>query len=139
MAHRKRKKTTRMRGSHTHGWGDKKKRRNFGHAGGKGLAGRYTGAKKPGFWPLGRKHSSGFVPRNSAESKAINVGDLNLMIENKKIDKKGNAYEINLDNLGYTKLLSKGKLKHHVNIIVNSTTEKAAKKVAEAGGNIIKQ
>ena len=139
MTHRKRKKTTRMRGSHTHGWGDKKKRRGFGHAGGKGLAGRYTGAKKPSFWPAGRQHSKGFIPRNSAKSNAINIGDINLMIENKKADKKGNSYEVNLNKLGYTKLLSKGKLKYNVNIIVGSATEKATKKVAEAGGNITKQ
>ena len=128
-----------MRGSHTHGWGDKKKRRGFGHAGGKGLAGRYTGAKKPSFWPEGRQHNKGFIPRNSIGSNAINVGDLNLMIEDKKVAKKGNSYEINLSGLGYTKLLSKGKLKYPVNVMVSSATEKAAKKVAEAGGNITKQ
>ncbi len=64
MPARKRTKKSRKRGSHTHGWGDKKKRRGFGHRGGKGLAGRYTGSKKPGFWKFGRKHNIGFISRN---------------------------------------------------------------------------
>ncbi len=137
MVYRKRRKTTRMRGSHTHGWGDKKKRRNYGHSGGKGFAGRYTGAKKPSFWPFGRKHNIGFAPRNPSKSKALNIRDLNLMIENGKIQKKGSVYEANLASLGYTKLLSKGKPKHTVNIMINSATEKAVKKVNAAGGNVL--
>lgn len=137
MVARKRKKSSRMRGSHTHGWGDKKKRRNFGHSGGKGFAGRYTGAKKPSFWSFGRKHNIGFFPMNSSKSEALNIQDLNLMIENKKLQKKGNSYDINLTSLGYTKLLSKGKPKYTVNVTVDSAAEKAVKKINAAGGNIV--
>ncbi|MEK6886553.1 MAG: uL15 family ribosomal protein [Nanoarchaeota archaeon] len=137
MVHRKRRKTTRMRGSHTHGWGDKKKRRNYGHAGGKGLAGRYTGSKKPSAWAMGRKHNIGFSPKNPSEGKALNIQDLNIMIENGKIQKKGSSYEANLTSLGYTKLLSKGKPKYSITIIINSATEKAVQKVSAAGGNVV--
>lgn len=43
MLNQKRSKTSRQRGSHTHGWGHKKKHRGSGHRGGFGLAG--TGAR----------------------------------------------------------------------------------------------
>jgi ribosomal protein L15 len=58
------------------------------------------------------------------------------MIENKKFGKSGNAYEIDLTGLGYTKLLSKGVLNYPVDVKIASATEKAVKKVNAAGGNI---
>jgi len=138
MTHRKRTKDTRMRGTGSHGWGDKKKRRNFGHRGGKGLAGRYTGSKKPSVWAQGRQHKKGFVSISSVHEKVINVGDINIMIEKEKFEKKGSIYDVNLKTLKFTKLLSKGKMKYPANIVIASATEKAADKINKAGGTIVK-
>ncbi len=138
MAYRKRTKKSRMRGSHTHGGGDKKKRRGKGHSGGKGKAGtgKRADSKKPSYWHLGRSFDKGFDKKNKSETKVVNVGDINLMIEKKKFEKKGSTYEINLTVLGIRKLLSKGKINHAANIIVNYATEKAAKKISALGGSI---
>jgi large subunit ribosomal protein L15 len=138
MAYRKRKKNTRMRGSHTHGWGEKKKHRGSGHRGGKGRAGsgKRADSKKPSFWKEGRFHKIGFISRSRTESNPINVGDINLMIEQGTIAKKGNSYEANLTDLGYTKLLSKGKSKYPVIIIIDTATEKAVQKITAAGGKV---
>ncbi len=139
MPARKRKKDSRMRGSHTHGWGEKKKHRGSGHRGGKGRAGsgKRGDAKKPSFWKEGRVRQIGFVSRSRTISNPLNVGDVNLMIENGKFEKKGNNYEVNLTALEFTKLLSKGKLKHPANIIIAAATPRAVKKVNTAGGSIM--
>lgn len=141
MTYNKRKKNSRMRGSHTHGWGDKKKRRGHGHRGGKGKAGtgKRADSKKPSYWHLGRVLERGFKPKNKKDIAAINIGSIELMIGNNKFEKKGENYNIDLSALGFTKLLSKGKLKHKAMITIDSATEKAAKKVTEAGGSINQQ
>lgn len=138
MTYNKRKKNSRMRGSHTHGWGDKKKRRGHGNRGGKGKAGtgKRGDSKKPSYWHLGRVLERGFKPKNRKDSKAINIGNIELMIRKNRFEKKGDCYNVNLKSLGFTKLLSKGKLNHKAEITVSAATEKAAKKVAEAGGKI---
>ncbi|MBN2420901.1 uL15 family ribosomal protein [Candidatus Woesearchaeota archaeon] len=139
MTFRKRKKNSRQRGSHTHGWGEKKKHRKAGHRGGKGRAGsgKRADQKKPMYWLEGRTSKSGFKSKNQAESNAINVGDLSLMIDNKKFEKKGNSFDIDLSALGYTKLLSKGAAKYPMNIAVLAATEKAVEKVKSKGGNVV--
>ena len=57
MPANKRKKLSRMRGTHTHKGGDKKKRRGAGHRGGRGNSGsgKRGDAKKPRYWGSGTK------------------------------------------------------------------------------------
>lgn len=133
MPTRQRKKLSRMRGSGTHSGGDKKKRRGAGHRGGRGRAGsgKRGDAKKPRYWKAGRAGPKGFISRNTVKVKAINTGDINLLVENKKIEKK-----IDLGSLGYTKLLSKGSLKYPIEITVDAATPKAIEKVTAAGGKV---
>jgi large subunit ribosomal protein L15 len=139
MPARKRRKNSRLRGSHTHGWGEKKHHRKAGSRGGKGRAGsgKRADQKKPMFWGEGRKTKRGFISRSAVISNAINVGDLTLMIEHGKFEKKGSAYDINLTSLGFTKLLSKGLVKYPMAITVENATEKAVKKVASKSGNVV--
>jgi large subunit ribosomal protein L15 len=139
MPVRKRKKNTRMRGSHTHGWGDKKKHRGTGHRGGKGNAGsgKRADSKKPSTWALGRFHSMGFISRSQTQQNPINVGDISLMVEHGKFQKKGSTYEVNLTDMGFTKLLSKGMAKYPMHVIVGTATEKAVQKVSAVGGAVV--
>ncbi len=138
MPTRKRTKDSRMRGHHTHGWGEKKKRRGSGSRGGKGNAGsgKRSDTKKPSMWKYGRFHKIGFISRSTTKHNPINVGDIELMIEHRKFEKKGTAYDINLTALGYTKLLSKGTIKYPITITVSSATERAVKKISAAGGTV---
>ena len=52
MTVNKRKKNSRQRGSHTHGWGAMKKHRGAGNRGGRGAAGsgKRADSKKPSIW-----------------------------------------------------------------------------------------
>ncbi|MFH1771047.1 MAG: uL15m family ribosomal protein [archaeon] len=124
----KRKKDSRQRGSHTHGWGAKKKHRGAGSRGGRGNAGsgKRGDAKKPSFWndPSYYK-SKGFVSLKKS-LKSINISQLNKF-ENTKLD---------LSKEGYNKLLGMGKSKTKYDIKVSYASESAIKKIREAGGTV---
>lgn len=57
--------------------------------------------------------------------------------EEGKAKKSASSYSINLSDLGYGKLLGKGKLTHKIEITVTASSEKAKKKTEEAGGKIL--
>ena len=138
MTVRKRKKNSRMRASLTHGWGAKKKHRSAGHKGGRGRAGsgKRGDAKKPSFWAEGRPGKHGFISRSTFKQNAITLDQISNMIVHEKISKKGSVYEVNLTEMGYTKLLSSGSVKHPINITVAKATEKAVAKIEAAGGSV---
>ncbi len=54
-----------------------------------------------------------------------------------KLDQLANGLEINLTELGYTKLLGSGKITKPLNIQVGSFSKSAQEKVAAAGGKIL--
>ncbi len=132
MTVNKRKKNSRHKGSHTHGWGSKKKHRNSGNRGGFGMAGtgkradhkksqilRYIGTSyfgKRGFHlPQGTRH----------EVVAINIVDLPVQ------------KEVNLTAMGIDKLLSKGQVMGPVKVIVAACSAKAKAKIEKAGGQVL--
>lgn len=129
----KRSKNSRQRGTHTHGWGSKKKHRGAGNRGGRGMAG--TGKrgdqkktyilKKFGNEYFGKK---GFrIPQKmKVHIKTINVHDLNRM-------EKGT---VNLKEMGYDKLLGKGKINRKVVVTVQFSSKRAMEKIQKAGGEI---
>lgn len=135
MPHRERK-VRKQRGSRTHGWGQVGQHRAGGRKGGKGKAGRgkhkwtYTVKYAPNYFG---KH--GFHKPVSHEEKTINVGELEELVEKTTIEKE--AKIINLEKLGYNKLLGAGKVNRPLNIEVKSCSKSAAKKIQEAGGKII--
>jgi large subunit ribosomal protein L15 len=130
MTVRFKKKMRKMRGSHTHGYGSKKKHRGGGSQGGKGFSGMHkhkfslTVAHKKDFYGY-----KGFHALKKKE-KTINVGEL------KKIANEDEK-EIDLMKLGYGKLLSKGSLSAPITIKVEKFSKKAKQKVEKAGGKII--
>jgi len=106
-----RKKNSRLRGTHTHGWGSKKKHRGAGNRGGRGLAGtgKRGDANKPAHW--GKKYFGKFgFKKKGQKIKFItfNVGDI------EKLSKT----EINLSDLKFNKLLGKGKINTKVKITI---------------------
>ncbi len=128
----KRKKKNRMRGTKTHGHGSKKKWRGAGNRGGRGMAGtgkradqkktyilRYYGTDYFG------KH--GFHSIHKRENNVINLDELN------KFDKE----EINLKELGYTKLLGRGNISKKVKVFIGSASKSAIEKIKEKGGEVI--
>jgi large subunit ribosomal protein L15 len=136
MAVRKRKKFSRQRGSHTHGWGSKKKHRGAGNRGGRGMAG--TGKRADSIKPLiwkDRKYfgKHGFKKKGlKREIRVINIEDIFA-----KPDKFLQGDVILLGKLGYNKLLGKGKVIKRVKINVQYASAKAVEKVKKAGGEVI--
>lgn len=135
------RKTRKLRASRTHGWGRSGQHRDSGMQGGHGNAGwkrhRWSSVIRYG-WEIGTK---GFVPVNTRPGKAINVGDLDLgletLVSEGKTKQAGNRIEIDLGQIGYTKLLGSGTVRQPLRIIVAQCSEKAANKISQAGGEII--
>lgn len=134
MPVRRRKKNVRHKGSHTCGWGAKKKHRGAGNRGGRGMAGsgKRADTKKPSILKyFGHeyygKHGFNRPQKLLQEIRCINIEDL------------PDQDKINLTELGYDKLLSKGKPKRKYEIIVSSLSAKAKEKIESAGGKIIEK
>ncbi len=151
MVVHKRKKSNRMRGAKTtHGYGSKKKNRGAGNRGGKGMAGtgKRADQKKPTILKLfGNAYygKRGFHrPLNIIHKlHATNIEQLDLHLEQYAqqglVTKQGDQYIVDLEKLGYQKLLGKGTLRHKIKIKAVQITEHAAEKITKAGGTIEQQ
>jgi large subunit ribosomal protein L15 len=143
MTINKRKKNSRQRGSWTHGWGAKKKHRGAGSRGGRGLAGsgKRGDAKKTLYWGdpnyFGKR---GFVSANKTEEKTINLSHLNTildtLVQKRKAQHENGIFIINLDELGYTKLLGAGNVTKKMQITVNNASKSVEEKVSKNGGSL---
>ncbi len=145
MTVNRKKKARKYRGSKTHGGGSMKKRRGAGHRGGRGNAGsgKRADQKKPsilkefGSSYFGKK---GFKRPFSTESRAINISELDTKAD--AMSKKGLAkvesgtYVIDLDKLGYGRLIGAGKVTKKLKIKVNHASSKAVERVKAAGGEV---
>ncbi len=144
MAFKRRRKTTRFRGSHTHGRGFKKKARGSGHRGGFGMAGtgKRGDAKKTMILNLFGNDYFGkdkTLRRGTVEAKApvINLAQVReqldpLVKEGKAKESKG-GYEINLEEY---KILGALEGKEKLFIKAKSASEGAINSVKAAGGEI---
>ena len=145
MTVNKRRKNSRYRGSHTHGGGAKKKRRGFGHRGGKGMAGtgKRADVKKPSVWKdVDYFGKYGFVSKaTNQDIKAINIDylDRNLQDLSSKnlITRENMFYSVDLEKLGFNKLLGNGKVLHKYKIKTSYASKGAVEKVKEAGGEVV--
>jgi large subunit ribosomal protein L15 len=85
----------------------------------------------------------GFTSHRSLKQKinVINVGELDELISKlagaKQLETKEDKAFLDLDKLGYHKLLATGKITNPVLVKVAAHSESAAKKVEEAGGQIL--
>ena len=143
MTVRRRKKVRRERGYRTHGWGIVRTHRKSGMRGGVGKA-----APMSHHWiqtvkglrpPVGKK---GFVrpPVVAKKINQINISHLEAMMPSLLNEglavKKGEKFEVKLNELGYTKLLAQGNISLPINITVNEASERAIEKVKKAGGKV---
>lgn len=136
MPHRLRK-TRKMRGSRTHGYGRVGQHRDAGSKGQR-KAGRhkhlwsYVTAHEPNYFGKKGFKSPQSLKRNE---KTINIKQLNELTA-KTLGKDGKT-QIDLTNLGYTKLLAAGKVTKPMVITVASCSKTAAEKIEKAGGQVI--
>jgi large subunit ribosomal protein L15 len=142
MAHKDRK-IQRMRGTRNCGWGNTQKHRGAGSRGGRGMAGSkkqkwsYVSKYMPDhFGRVGFKRPLKMIK----EDVKVNIGmlDLNLerLVRDGKAVQSGKKYAIDLEALGYDKLLGTGKVTHALEIKVAKSSKIAAEKVASAGGKV---
>jgi large subunit ribosomal protein L15 len=141
----KARKVRKQRGSRTHGWGQIGQHRSRGGRGGTGKAGldkhkwTYVVKHDPTYW-----EKKGFFSTKTLGKKVniINIGkldDLTTKLElNKKLEKKENKIFLDLDSLGYDKLLGNGKVLKPMLVKISSFSKSASKKLEEAGGSIMK-
>jgi len=135
VAHRKRK-VRKRRGSRTYGWGQVGQHRAGGRKGGKGKAGGHKHK-----WTYTVKHAPNYFGKRgfhrpvSQKEKTINVGELEELATRTATEEKGKI--IDLERLGYDKLLGAGKVNRAMNVEVKSCSKSAAKKIQEAGGKIL--
>jgi len=144
MTINKRSKNSRFRGSHTHGWGAKKKHRGAGNRGGKGNSstGARSDAKKPSVWGI-----PGYFGKRGFKKKNIPITHVAITIKSleenakrwehdKKIKTEAGALTVDLGALGYTKLLATGHATRKWKILVQHAVPNAVEKIKEAGGSV---
>jgi len=145
MSPHKLRKTRKRRGSRTHGWGQVGQHRKTGMKGDRRVGRHkhlwtYTIKYEPDYF--GRR---GFTSPKSLRQRvnAINVGKLNELVEKldaqKQLEKKQGKAFLDLEKLGYQKLLATGTIDKPVLVKVESCSENAAKKIETAGGQILKE
>ena len=141
---RTKRKINKQRGSRSNSRGCTKKRRGTGNKGGKGKAGMgkqhwtWTVIHEPNYFG---KH--GFK-RPQKMIKKVNVVNLNYLeeqadklIEQGKASKEGDAIVIDVTELGYDKVLAKGKITKAYKISAPQFSASAIEKIEELGGEAI--
>ncbi|MEA2038187.1 MAG: uL15 family ribosomal protein [Nanoarchaeota archaeon] len=138
-----RKKFSRQRASHTHGWGSKKKHRGAGSRGGKGMAGsgKRADQKKTLFWKDTKYFGKHGFKVKGVKVKGININyieeKLEKLLKKNMISKEGAVYVIDLGKMGYGKLLGTGKVINKFKINVKYASASAIDKIKKAGGEVI--
>jgi large subunit ribosomal protein L15 len=140
------RKVRRQRGSRTHGWGQVGQHRARGGRGGTGKAGldkhkwTYVIKHDPTYW-----EKKGFVSARALGKTVniINVGKLDALVDRldseKKLERKEKKIFLDLESLGYDKLLGTGDVVKPMLVKVASCSESASRKLEEAGGAILKE
>ncbi len=141
---RKTRKIRKLRGSRTIGGGSSKKRRGAGHRGGRGNAGLH---KSKWTWTVkyDPKHFGkyGFKrpPKSIFRFNPVNVDYLDEtseeLVKQGLAQKKNDAIEIDITDLGYNKVLGKGRVNRPLIIKSPKFSSSAKQKIEEAGGEIV--
>ena len=145
MPHKNRK-IRKYRGSRTHGYGQIGQHRCRGGRGGTGKAGldkhkwTYVLRNCPTYW-----EKKGFVSTRTLNKKVkvINIGkldDLVTKLDNEnKLERKDQKIFLDLEHLGYDKLLGTGEINKPILVRIDAYSESASKKLEDAGGAIFKE
>ncbi len=132
------RKTRKYRGSRNHGWGQIAQHRASGHKGGLGVSGQmkhhYSSMLK--FEPDHFGHDSTHPPHPNIIKKWTSVRDLDDLFL--KIGKEESGKKIiDLNAVGYQKLLGGGKISNAYTVKVSQFTKKAEEKVKAVGGEVL--
>ena len=136
MPHKERK-TRKMRGSRTHGYG------RIGQHRGAGSKGHRKVGRHKHLWSYVVKYEPdyfgkhGFTSPQSLKRKenTINIKQLNELTT-QTASEKGKTH-IDLTSLGYTKLLGTGKITKALTVTVPSCSKTAEEKIKKAGGQVL--
>lgn len=138
MPHKLRK-IRKKRGSRTQGYGRVGQHRKTGS---KGM--RKVGRHKHGWSYVIRYEPDyfgkrGFTSPKSLKQKVkvINVGKLEEIAESSIVEKEEGKSFIDLESLGYTKLLGAGKITKPITVKVASCSKSAVEKIRKAGGQVL--
>ena len=137
------KRIKRIRGTRTCGGGSHKKRRGKGSKGGSGNAGAYghhfvrslrMGIRKG-------ENKSQLPLHNRTANKAVNVGDLEEMLEDQtflkfEVEQKADSIYLDASRLGVEKILGKGKVTRKLVLRANKISRVAKEKIEGAGGEV---
>lgn len=132
------RKTRKYRGSRTHGWGQIGQHRASGHKGGLGKSGMhkhlYSSLLK--YDPDHFGHDSTHPPHPNIIRKWASVRDLDDLFA-KHGKEEGGKKILDLDGLGYDKLLGGGQLKTAYSVKIQQYTTSAEEKIKKAGGEVL--
>lgn len=145
MVVRKKRKSRKLRGrTRTMGWGRVGQHRKSGSRGGFGAVGFHKHK-----WAWVRKYAPnwygkyGFTPPKHSKEvvKAINLGELGAMVsrlmsENKLLVENGKVV-VNVEELGFNKVLGRGEIGFPVKLIAPMVSERAREKITKAGGEVV--
>jgi large subunit ribosomal protein L15 len=143
MAANKKRKNTKTRANRTR-HGSHKKHRGHGSRGGSGMAGtgKRADSKKPSIWKDTKYFGKyGFISGATAKPIfTINIVDiernLNSFVADKLVVKEGDTYVIDLNKLGFQKLLGDGRATHKLKITTKFASGIAIEKIKAAGGEV---
>ena len=138
MPHRLRR-TRKKRGSRTQGWGRVGQHRRTGSKG------RRNPGRHKASWSYVIKYEpnyfgkDGFTSPKSLkrEVNVINIGMLDRIAEKPSAKKRNDKSFVDLEGLGYTKLLGTGRITRAVVVKVASCSKAAAEKIKKAGGQVL--
>ena len=142
MATRKRK-VRKLRGSRTHGWGTSGQHRESGMLGGHGNAGLYRGKKSAVIRYGIQLKQKRLLPKLEDKRRSVtSVGMLEDLLVRKECAYAVSEHEgkklLDLQVLGFTKLLGSGKVQVPILVKIDSFSKSAAAKIEAAGGRIEK-
>jgi large subunit ribosomal protein L15 len=132
------RKSRRQRGTRFCGWGQIGQHRASGSRGGVGGAGKHkhffirTVIEEPDHFG----HEQFHALRKSDVSKWLNIKDLNQLIKHSKATEEGKIV-LDLNELGYGKLLGVGQVDAAFTIKINKVSKSAKDKIIQAGGEVL--
>jgi large subunit ribosomal protein L15 len=142
MATRKRK-IRKQRGSRTHGWGTSGQHRKSGTRGGFGNVGRFRRKKSAVIRYGSEVKKRGLLPKLLDKHRSVaNVGQLEDLLARPENAHAISEHEgkklLDLQSLGYTKLLGSGGIRTPILVKIEKFSKSAAAKIEAAGGQIQK-
>jgi large subunit ribosomal protein L15 len=132
------RKSRKQRGSRFCGWGQIGQHRASGSRGGVGGAGKHkhfyirTVMEEPHHFG----HEQFHALRKNDVSKWINLKDLNQLMKFSKANEEGKIV-LDLDELGYEKLLGTGQVEGVYTVKVKKVSQSAKDKITQAGGEVL--